>query len=148
MIPLVPAPEPDRRDPHLATALAAAAARIPPSRIAEAWIFPPRRVAAKESGLAVLVVNAAETGDARRTIWTLRYELEPGKGGKATRTDVLEEQGTVPPDRVPRIVEGVLRRLEGESDAPDVRAIGGEEEWAALLEELGAPAGGVDGINR
>jgi hypothetical protein len=137
----------DPGNPHLGAALSAAAARIPPERVAQLWIFPPRQVAAKETGLAVLVVAAEDPADPRRTIWTLRYEAETGKGGKTTRTDALEEQGTVPPDRVDRIVDGVVRRLEAESDAPDVRALDGDAEaWRAVLEELGAPP--VDGINR
>jgi hypothetical protein len=39
------------------------------------------------------------------------------------RTDEVAEQGTVPPDRVGRIIEGVLRRLE-EPETPDVRDTG------------------------
>jgi hypothetical protein len=146
MLPPVPN-EKDTQNPHLGAALAAVADRFPPERLAQVWIFPPRRVAAKECGLAVLVVRAEEPGDDRETIWTLRYELEPAKA-KVTRTDALEEQGTVPPDRVARIVDGVVRRLEGESDPPDVREMDGDPEaWAALLRELGAPAG-VDAPNQ
>jgi hypothetical protein len=146
MLPPVPN-EKDTQNPHLGAALAAVAERFPPERLAQVWIFPPRRVAAKESGLAVLVVRADKAEDDRQTIWTLRYELEPAKG-TVTRTDALEEQGTVPPDRVTRIVDGVVRRLEGEGDPPDVRELEGDAEaWAALLRELGAPAA-VDAPNQ
>lgn len=147
MLPPVPAPADDARNPHLGAALAGAAARIAPERIAQVWLFPPRRAAAKESGLAVLVVHD-DADDARRTIWTLRYEVESGKGAKTARIDTLEEQGTVPPDRVGRIVDGVVRRLEGEGGAPDIRELDGDADaWARLLEELGAdPA--VDSGNR
>jgi hypothetical protein len=144
MLPPVPNAK-DTQNPHLGAALAGAAGRISPQRVVQVWIFPPRQVAARETGLAVLVVSAEDEADARRTIWTLRYEVETGKGGKATRTDALEEQGTVPPDRVDRIVDGVVRRLEAGSDAPDVRETGGDAQlWRALLDELGAPAT-VDG---
>lgn len=146
MLPPVPRPS-DTQNPHLGAALACVADRIPPERVAQVWIFPPRQVAARETGLAVLVVAADDPADARRTIWTLRYEAETARGGKTTRTDALEEQGTVPPDRVNRIVDGVVQRLEAESEAPDVRDTGGDAEaWRALLDELGAPP--VDGINR
>jgi hypothetical protein len=141
MLPPVPAAD-ERRDPNLAAALGAAAFQIPPERVAQVWLFAPRRVAAKESGLAVLVVRAHDPADVRRTIWTVRYEVEQAKGGKQTRTDALEEQGTVPPDRVGRIVDGVVRRLEGVGDPPDVRDLDGEDDWRALLQELGAPASG------
>jgi hypothetical protein len=136
------------RDPRLGEALAAAAARIPPERVEQVWLFPPRRVAARESGLAVLVVMAEDAADARRTIWTVRYDAVPGEKGKVAVEQALEEQGTVPPDRVGRIVDGVARRLEAESDAPDVRdTAGAAEAWAALLSELGAPSA-VDAANR
>ena len=147
MLPPVPNAR-DTQNPHLGAALAAVADRFPPERLAQVWIFPPRRLAAKESGLAVLVVTADDVADERRTIWTLRYEAEAGKGGRVARTDALEEQGTVPPDRVDRIVEGVVRRLDGEGGAPDVRELEGDAEaWRALLDELGAPRT-VDGSNQ
>lgn len=146
MLPPVPNQK-DTQNPHLGAALAAVAERFPPERLAQVWIFPPRRVAARESGLAVLVVRADQAEDDRETIWTLRYELEPDRG-TVKRTDTLDEQGTVPPDRVGRIVDGVVRRLEGEGDPPDVRELEGDPEaWAALLRELGAP-GPVDAPNR
>jgi len=134
----LPPPASDARNPLLGAALASAAERIPPDRVEQVWLFPPRRVGAKESGLAVLVVAAEDDADAGRTIWTVRYEAETGKGGKVSSTHALEEQGTVPPDRVGRIVDGVVRRLEAESDAPDVRELARDPEaWRALLEELG-----------
>jgi hypothetical protein len=136
------------RDPRLGQALAAAALRIPPERVEQVWLFPPRRAAARESGLAVLVVSSGDPADPARAIWTVRYDAATAKGGKTTVEHALEEQGTVPPDRVGRIVDGVARRLEAESDAPDVRDTGGDAEaWAALLAELGAPAA-VDAGNR
>jgi hypothetical protein len=135
-------PDDERLNPHLGAALAAAADRIAPSSVDQVWLFPARKIAAKETGLAVLVVTAGE-GEAkdRRAIHTLRYEAEAGKGGKAARHDLLEEQGTVPPDRVGRIVDGVVRRLAGgEADAPDIRELGGSvDAWNELLRELGAP---------
>jgi len=134
----LPPPAPDARNPLLGAALASVAGRIPPGRVEQVWLFPPRRVGAKESGLAVLVVAAEDEADEGRTIWTVRYEAETGKGGKTSATHALEEQGTVPPDRVGRIVDGVVRRLEAESDAPDVRELARDPaEWRVLLVELG-----------
>ena len=144
---LLPLPPEEPRDPRLAEALATAAARIPPARVEQVWLFPPRRLAARESGLAVLVVVPGDAADPRREIWTVRYDGAVEKG-KPVFTHLLEEQGTVPPDRIGRIVDGVARRLEAESDAPEVRDTGGDPEaWAALLAELGAPAP-VDALNR
>ncbi|HYR06903.1 MAG TPA: hypothetical protein VEQ60_04025 [Longimicrobium sp.] len=126
-------------NPALAAALAAAAERIPPERVDAVWLFPARQLGARESGLAVLSVFAE--GDERRrtrTIYTLHYLVEPpAPRAKPVRTDELEEQGTVPLDRIDRIIEGVLRRLDV-PETPDVRETGGDADaWAELLAELG-----------
>lgn len=106
------------------------------------WLFPARQLGARESGLAVLSVFP-EGDDARRTrtIHTLHYVLEPpAPRARPVRTDELEEQGTVPLDRVDRIIEGVLRRLDV-PETPDVRETGGDAaRWAELLAELGGTA--------
>jgi len=140
MLPPLPQPD-DTQNPNLGAALAGVMDRIAPERVEQVWIFPPRKIGAKESGLAVLVVTPAEgeePGKPRRTIFTLRYEAMVEKG-KPVRADLLEEQGTVPPDRVDRIIDGVLRRLDGQADAPDIRDTDGDAEaWRALLADLGA----------
>jgi hypothetical protein len=103
------------------------------------WLFPARQLGARESGLAVLSVFA-EDDEARRTrtIHTLHYVMEPpAPRARPVRRDELEEQGTVPLDRVDRIIEGVLRRLDV-PETPDVRETAGDPgAWAALLAELG-----------
>jgi hypothetical protein len=49
----------------------------------QVWIFPPRTLGAKESGLAVLALFAeADARGPRRTLYTLAYEAESLKGGK------------------------------------------------------------------
>jgi hypothetical protein len=135
-------------NPHLAAALAAVVDRIAPPRIDQVWIFPPRQIGEKESGLAVLTLLPGEGEPAeRRGVWTLQYEAERLKGGQTRRADALTEQATVPHDVLGRIVEGVVRRLGGDADAPDVREVGGNvQRWADLLHELAGPA--VDSGNR
>jgi hypothetical protein len=111
------------------------------------WLFPPRRLGARESGVAVLSVFADGGGaGGTRTIHTLHYEAEPRARGAPVRRDELVEQGTVPVDRVDRIIEGVLRRLD-RAETPEVRDTRGEAAaWAALLEAL--RGGTVDGGNQ
>ncbi len=125
-------------NPALAGALAAAAERIPPERVDAVWLFPARQLGARESGVAVLSVFAdGDEGRRTRTIHTVHYVAEPRAGGKVARTDEVDEQGTVPLDRVERIIEGVLRRLDV-PETPDVRETGGDAaRWAELLAELG-----------
>jgi hypothetical protein len=115
---------------------------IPPERIDGAWIFPARQLGPRESGLAVLSVFP-EDDEARttRTIYTVGYVLEPpALRARPVRADEVAEQGTVPVDRVGRIIEGVLRRLD-EPETPDLRDIGGDAgRWDELLASL---SGGV-----
>ena len=103
------------------------------------WVFPPRTLGAKESGLAVLALFAEpDARGPRRTLHTLRYEAESLKGGKTRRVDSRQEEGTVPADRLDRIVDGMVRRLGGGMETPEVRDIGGDgAKWAQLLTELG-----------
>ena len=140
--------------PHLAAALAAATERLVPERIDQVWLFPPRPVGEKESGLAVLTLFAAAPDPAppsatpaadpadRRQVWTLQYEAERLKGGKTNRVDTLLEQATVPSGLLTRIIDGVVRRLGEGADAPDVRDVAGRHDaWSELLAELGGPLG-------
>jgi hypothetical protein len=113
------------------------------------WLFPPRSHGGRESGVAVLSSFAA--GDAgARTIHTVHYDTAPQPGGTPLRRDEVVEQGTVPVDRVDRIIDGVLRRLE-RPETPAVREVGGDAStWERVLGELrGDPEPPqVDGSNR
>lgn len=138
---------PGRVNPTLAAALGAIAQRLPPERVDAVWLFSARQLGARESGLAV-VSTFAEGDEARRTrtIHTLHYVSDPQPRGAPVRTDELVEQGTVPLERIDRIIEGVLRRLDV-PETPDVREVAGDaNRWTGLLAELGgaqADAGGA-----
>jgi len=141
---VIPAPPPpDRSNPNLAAALAAAAERIPPVQVDQVWIFPPHARGPRESGLAVLALYAADTDDPRRTIHTVRYEAIANRVG-VQRTDTIVEEGTVPRDRLDRLVDGIVRRLGGGMETPEIRDLGGDAAlWTALLAELDGSAGRV-----
>ena len=125
-------------NPHLAAALASAAEHTPPEQVDQVWIFPPRPLGARESGLAVLALFAEPCARGqRRALHTLRYEAEALQGGKTRRVDTRQEEGTVPADRLHRIVDGTVRRLGGGTETPEVRDVGGDPAaWARLLAEL------------
>lgn len=100
------------------------------------WIFPPRRVAAGES--SVIVVAAFDEDDRRRII-TAHFTVARNRKGIATVTALFDEHGAAPVDAVPRIVQGVLRRL-GEDTAAEPRDVlidGRQDRWDALVTELG-----------
>lgn len=100
------------------------------------WIFPPRRVAAGES--TVVVVAAFDEDDRRRVI-TAHFTVARNRKGIATVTALFDEYGAAPADAVPRIVQGVLRRL-GEDTAAEPRDVlidGRQDRWDALVTELG-----------
>ncbi|MDP9348149.1 MAG: hypothetical protein M3P24_03255 [Gemmatimonadota bacterium] len=135
---MLPAPPPDPTNPHLAAALAAAGEHTAPEQVDQVWIFPPRAMGGRESGLAVLALFAEpdERGP-RRTLHTLRYEAESLKGGRTRRTDSLVEEGTVPADRLDRIVDGMVRRLGGGMETPEVRNVAGDRaRWRRVVDEL------------
>ena len=77
----------------------------------------------------------------RLVIHTVRYEAESAKD-VVRRTVTLTEEGIVPRDRLDRLVDGIVRRLGGGVETPDVRELAdAPEAWIALLQEL---ADGVD----
>jgi hypothetical protein len=100
------------------------------------WIFPPRRIAAGES--VVFVVAATEDDDRRRVI-TAHFTIARNRKGAATVGVRFDEHGAAPADAVPRIVQGVLRRMGEDADAePRDEQIGGSQErWDELILELG-----------
>ena len=110
--------------------------RLPLSRIDRVWIFPPKELGSTESGLVVLSLVPEDPAErSRREVVTARYELEKGRKGSAP-TPVVTEQGLAPPDRIPRIIEGVLAR-GGDSEDPVEAAIDGDvDRWNAVLAAL------------
>ncbi|HEV2147825.1 MAG TPA: hypothetical protein VGR37_10520, partial [Longimicrobiaceae bacterium] len=103
------------------------------------WTFPARQTGEKETGLAVLAAypDGGAASD-RREVWTLGYEAEQPMGGKSRRADALTEQAVAPVGRVERVIEGVLRRLGTETEAPRMHPVeGSPARWAELLAEGG-----------
>lgn len=121
------------------------AKQVPAEMIDELWIFPTRRSGKSES--AVVVASAyVGPGDDRRRIITAHRTIRPELGKKVAQ-EVITEQGIAPAERVPRLVEGVLRRLDEELAALTPRAVriaGEVERWGELLTELAeAPVQGA-----
>lgn len=109
---------------------------VPVAGIDCLWIFPPRRVPAGDS--TVVVVGAFDE-EARRRIITARFTVARNRKGAATVNVRFDEHGAAPVVAIPRIVQGVLRRL-GEETAAEPRFVhvdGQQERWDALVIDLG-----------
>lgn len=116
------------------------------STIDYVWLFPARRVAVGES--IVVVIGAFDQDPDRRRVSTAHFTVARDRKGAATVTAGFAEHGTAPSAAVPRIVQGVLRRLGEDAEAePREELIAGEQErWDALILELGGDprAAGVE----
>ncbi len=136
--------------PALHVALEAVAAEIPASAVDDLWIFAPRRSAGVETGVLVLALFADAPTDpapvgpprdpnARRRILTAQYTAERDRRGRLHVRHALVEHGAAAPGRMPRVIEGVLRRMDESLPAqpPRHEHIEGDPiRWAALLEVL------------
>jgi len=107
--------------------------RLGPEEIDQLWIFPPLIRGRKEWGL-VAAGCFAEQG--RRRLITARYSAE--QTGTELRVDRgLSEEGVAPPDRLPHVMEGVVRRSDIDLGEPKVVEIGGDTgKFEALMEEF------------
>ncbi|HUH13531.1 MAG TPA: hypothetical protein VMK65_10490 [Longimicrobiales bacterium] len=111
--------------------------RMPADQVDELWVFPTRKSGLMESCL--LVVSAFEEDGGRRLILTVRGVARKDASGKVEVTQELVEQGVAPADRVVRLLEGVLRRLDDAltAEPPRTFEIGGEpERWRDAVRSL------------
>jgi hypothetical protein len=104
------------------------------------WIFPARRIAIGES--VVVVIGAFEADAERRRVITARFTVARNRKGVADVKAHFDEHGTAPVGAVPRIVQGVLRRLGEDTDAePRAEEIHGDaDRWDSLIVDLGGRA--------
>lgn len=117
---------------------------VPIETLDRVWVFAPRDLAGKESGLLVLTTLAEDPAADRRRLLTLRYQAERVRGTLRV-SPLLEEQGAAPADRMPRLIEGVIGRLRDQREDPAPFAVGGDPaRWTELLATAGAvdPPGG------
>jgi hypothetical protein len=112
-----------------------------PGEIDHVWLFVPRDLAGRESGLIVLSLLATGDPPDQRRLVTVAYETVPGsREPRTTRT--VTEQGRAPAARIPRLMEGVLSRLRDEPGEPVSEPIRSDPaRWNALLQGLGVPDG-------
>lgn len=101
------------------------------------WIFPSRRIAIGES--IVIVIGLFDEDPERRRVSTALFTISRNRKGAATVNSEFHEHGSAPVAAVPRIVQGVLRRLgEDTEGSPREEQIRGDQKrWDELVVELG-----------
>lgn len=121
---------------HLLRILEEVGRRWEPESIDEVWIFPTRRIGSARSAVAVIALFE-EAGERRRIV-TARATDRKGPRNKTVVALDFAEHGSAPADRVARLIDGVLRRLDEDlADAPPraVRIEGQSERWLELVAE-------------
>jgi hypothetical protein len=110
--------------------------RIDVSKIDDLYLFPTRRVQGVESTVFVFSVNEAED---RRSVVTAHLRATRNKRGEPAIETKLDEHATTPPERIPRVIEGVLKRLSEDFAATPpshCRIEGSQDRWRALIDQL------------
>jgi hypothetical protein len=110
--------------------------RLGAESVDRVWIFPPRVRGRKEWGLvAASRFHPEEEG--RRLLFTAPYTAERTGQGPVVESS-LKEEGEAPPDRFPRVMNGVARRSGEELGEPREVEIGGDpRRLEELIQELG-----------
>ena len=127
------------RDPGVPEAiprtLQMVARRLGEAEIDRLWVFPPLINGRKEWGLIAASCFAA--GGARR-LYAAQYSAE--RTGVSLSVDAgLAEEGQAPPDRLPRVMRGVVRRSGiGLGDPRTVDISGDPERFHELMSEFEA----------
>jgi len=98
------------------------------------WIFPPLRRGRRERGLVAASLHAGE-GE-RRLLVTAAYQAER-TGRTLTVEHTLHEEGEAPPELLPRVMEGVVRRAgDGFGDPREVAVDRSALTFSALMDEF------------
>jgi hypothetical protein len=122
----------------LSEAIRRLGAQVAPERIDTLWVFPPRLRGRTESG--VIAAGCYMDGE-RRLLVTMAYQAEETGRGIAFSSS-FHEEGEAPKDRLPQVIDGVVRRSAEEGGAPRPVSLQGDPAlFQALIDELAAGAG-------
>lgn len=114
--------------------LVLARGRLGAERVDRLWIFPPIRRGRRERGL--VAASLFLEGEERRRIVTVAWAAER-TGRSLTVDQTFHEEGDAPPELLPRVMEGVVRRAGEAYGEPREVEIGGDaERFTALVDEF------------
>ena len=121
---------------HLSVEDIEAALKGQGERIGKATIYRTMEILVR-SGLVVLALMGEEDVPSdQREVVTVQYELRSGKGAPPPVRE-LTPRGWAPADRVPAMIDGVVRRLGGAEQEPRSATIRGEvERWNRFVDEV------------
>lgn len=111
-------------------------AQIDTAAIDELWVFPTQRSAGVES--TVFVLSFFEEDDKMRRVDTAHFRTTRNKRGEPTIDMKLVEHAVAEAERIPRVIEGVLKRMDDFAAAPPsyARIEKNPERWNQVVEEL------------
>lgn len=119
----------------LSRLLAALRDRVGVGTMDRLWIFPPLVRGRKEWGL--VAVSCLTVERSQRTLVTGTYQAEMTGKGMVFQSEFISE-GVAPPERLPRVMDGVVRRSDLQLGTPREVEIGGDEDFFHdLLVEYG-----------
>lgn len=114
--------------------LVLARGRLGAERVDRLWIFPPIRRGRRERGL--VAASLFLEGEERRRIVTVAWTAER-TGRSLTVDQAFHEEGDAPPELLPRVMEGVVRRAGEAYGEPREVEIGGDpDRFTALVDEF------------
>jgi len=107
--------------------------RLGPEAVDRLWIFPPLIRGRREWGL---VAAGCFDGSGARRLVTARYAAQRTGKGLYLKTQLVD-QGVAPADRLPRVMEGVVKRGPAPLGSPRPEEVGGSAEaFDALMEDF------------
>lgn len=114
--------------------LALARGRLGAQRVDRLWIFPPIRRGRRERGL--VAASLFLQGEERRRIVTVTWVAER-TGRTLTVDQAFHEEGDAPPELLPRVMDGVVRRAgEAYGEPREVEIAADPARFDALLDEF------------
>lgn len=109
------------------------AERLGPEALDHLWIFPPLIRGRREWGL---VATSCFEGSGARRLVTARYAAQRTGKGLYLETQLVD-QGVAPADRLPRVMEGVVRRGPSPLGSPRAVEVGGATDaFDALMTDF------------